>query len=207
MVYLITPNDYSTHRDDLDAMYRLRHKVFFDKLRWQVTSQDGMEKDEYDENHTYYLIFKDKNNVVRGCQRYIPMNHACMFDGPFDFVLPNLKDYKNAKHWEASRLAVDYDFVEEYTKEDAQKVFTRISAASMLLGLDAEIKSFLTLSYPSVARVLSQQFSTSFLARSFVNNEEIQVTEYPPLDESYAKLRDKISLPNEEPVYMLCDRG
>ena len=46
MVYLITPNDYASHRADLDAMYRLRHKVFFEKLKWQVKSQDNMEKDE-----------------------------------------------------------------------------------------------------------------------------------------------------------------
>ncbi len=207
MVYLITPNEYSTHRDDLDAMYRLRHKVFFEKLKWQVNSEDGMEKDEYDENNTYYLIFKDKNNIVRGCQRYIPMNNPCMFDGPFDFVLSNLKDYKNAQHWEASRMAVDYDFAEGYTKEDAKNVCCRILAASVLFGLDAEIKSFVTLSYPSPARILSQFFSTSLLARSVVNNEEIHVTEYSPLAESYSKLLDKINLPANEPVYILQGQG
>jgi len=202
MVYLITPNDYASHRADLDAMYRLRHKVFFEKLKWQVKSQDNMEKDEYDENNTFYLIYKDQNNIVRGCHRYIPMNHSCMFDGPFDFVLPNLKDYKNAKYWEASRLAIDCDFLEENPTE-ARKVIVRISAASMQLGLDAEIKSFLTLSYPSVARLLSQFFSTSLLASSSVNDEEIHVTEYPPLAESYAKLLGKINLPKNEPVYIL----
>lgn len=207
MVYLITPNEYSTHRDDLDAMYRLRHKVFFEKLKWQVNSEDGMEKDEYDENNTYYLIFKDKNNIVRGCQRYIPMNNPCMFDGPFDFVLSNLKDYKNAQYWEASRLAVDYDYAEGYTKDDARNVCKRIFAASILLGQDAEIKSFVTLSYPAMIKLLSQFFSTSLLARSFVNNEEIHVTEYFPLSESYANLLDKINLPANEPVYILQGQG
>jgi N-acyl-L-homoserine lactone synthetase len=203
MVYLITPNDYASHRADLDAMYRLRHKVFFEKLKWQVKSQDNMEKDEYDENNTFYLIYKDQNNIVRGCHRYIPMNHSCMFDGPFDFVLPNLKDYKNAKYWEASRLAVDYDFSQEYTTKDAKNICSRIFAASVLLGLDAEIEGFVTLSYPSVARILPQFFLTSLLASATINNEEVHVTQYSPTNESYAKLLSRINLPKNEPVYIL----
>ena len=203
MVYLITPNDYASHRADLDAMYRLRHKVFFEKLKWQVKSQDNMEKDEYDENNTFYLIYKDQNNIVRGCQRYIPMNHSCMFDGPFDFVLPNLKDYKNAKYWEASRMAVDYNFDETYKKQEAQKVCCRILAASSLFGMDAEIENFLTLSYPSAARILSWFFSTSLLASTTINNEEVHVTQYLPTNESYAKLLSRINLPKNEPVYIL----
>jgi len=191
MVYLITPNDYATHREDLDAMYRLRHKVFFEKLNWQVKSQDGMEKDEYDENYTYYLIYKDKNNVVRGCQRYIPMNNPCMFDGPFDFVLPNLQDYKSGDYWEASRFAIDYDFGEGYEKEEAKQVFTRILAASMLMGLDAKIKSFITLSYPSVVKLGSRYFPMLLLAKSLVNNsEEIHATEYLPSIDALNKLKN-----------------
>lgn len=200
MVYLITPNDYSAHRDDLDAMYRLRHKVFFEKLNWQVASQNGMEKDEYDENYTYYLIYKDKNNVVRGCQRYIPMNNPCMFDGPFDFVLPNLKDYKNANYWEASRLAVDYDYGEGYTKEDARNICSKIFAASVLLGLDADVKGFITLSYPSVIKLVTRYFSTALLAKSFVNDEEIHVTNYLPEANAYSKLMNSLNLANETDI-------
>ncbi|MCE2716015.1 MAG: acyl-homoserine-lactone synthase [Pseudomonadota bacterium] len=199
MVYLITPNDYATHREDLDAMYRLRHKVFFEKLNWQVKSQDGMEKDEYDENYTYYLIYKDKNNVVRGCHRYIPMNNPCMFDGPFEFAFPDLKKYKNAKYWEASRLAVDFNFDAEYTKDDAKNVCVRIFAASVLLGLDADVKGFITLSYPSVIKIVSRYFKTSRLERSSVNGEEIHVTKYIPTTEAYDNLTKGLNLVNALP--------
>lgn len=197
MVYLITPNDYSTHRDDLDAMYRLRHKVFFEKLNWQVTSQDGMEKDEYDENYTYYLIYKDKNGIVRGCQRYIPMNHPCMFDGPFDFVLPNLKDYKKPEYWEASRLAVDYDYAAGYEKEDARSICNKIFAASILLGLDANVRGFVTLSFPSIIKIVTRYFETLLLAKSSINGEEIHATIYMPSIDAYHKLKNSLSAINQ----------
>lgn len=201
MIYLVTPENYSLHRADLDAMYRLRHKVFFEKLSWQVQSHEGMEKDEYDEHNTYYLIYKDKNNIIRGCQRYISMIHSCMFDGPFSFILPNLKDFKKPEYWEASRMAVDYDCVGDYTKLHAVSVCREILAASTYFGLKQKIKSFLTLSYPAPARILSQHFSTSLVARSTINNEEILVTSYPPLEESYKKLVEKLNLSPNEPIY------
>jgi acyl homoserine lactone synthase len=202
MIYLVTPENYFLHRDDLDAMYRLRHKIFFEKLNWQVKSDSGMEKDEYDENNTYYLIYKDKNNIVRGCQRYISMINSCMFDGPFDFILQNLKDFKKPEYWEASRLAVDYDYDEHYTKEYGITVCQGIFAASLHFALKQGIKKFLTLSYPSVARILSQHFSTSLVASSTINGEEIVVTSYPPLKESYEKLLVKLNHSPAEPIYV-----
>ena len=61
MLILIDPSNYEFHRQDLDDMYRLRHKVFYEELKWDVKSVNGMEKDEYDEKHAHYIIYKEQN--------------------------------------------------------------------------------------------------------------------------------------------------
>lgn len=43
----------------LRAMFRLRHAIFHDRLGWDVTSDNGMEHDEYDEINPVYMIVKD----------------------------------------------------------------------------------------------------------------------------------------------------
>ena len=83
MLYLIDPDNYHLHKNDLNEMYQLRHRVFFEQMKWHVSSENGMEKDEYDEQDMYYLIYKDDQGIVRGCVRFIEMTHTCMFDGPF----------------------------------------------------------------------------------------------------------------------------
>lgn len=87
MIIFIEPSTYHVYRQELEGVYRLRHQVFYEKLKWQVNSQNGLEKDEYDESNTYYLVYKDPEGKIRGCQRYIEMCHNCMFDGPFSFML------------------------------------------------------------------------------------------------------------------------
>ena len=110
MLYLIDPDNYHLHQNDLEQMYRLRHTVFFDKMKWQVSSIHGMEKDQYDEKNAYYLIYKDSHGIIRGCVRFIEMIHDCMFDDPFKHLLPNIEDYKKPRYWELSRLAVDHTY-------------------------------------------------------------------------------------------------
>lgn len=193
MIILIEPSNYHLHQEDLEGMYRLRHQVFYEELKWQVNSSNGLEKDEYDENNTYYLVFKDDDGKIRGCQRYIEMNNPCMFDGPFKFMLEGLQHYKRRGFWEASRLAIDTSFSGTYTLERSKIVCSSILAASMLMGLELlENTEFITLSYPSVAKLsLRKGLNLTILKEGTVNDETIVVSSYPPSQESLKKmLRD-----------------
>ncbi len=134
MLYLIAPNNYDSHRQDLDEMYKLRYRVFSKELKWDVKIHDGMEKDEFDERNAYYIIAKDEKGVVRGCQRLIEMTNPCMFDGPFSSFLSSLKDFKQPGYWEASRFAVDHSYDETYTKENSWACALSLLAGALEFG-------------------------------------------------------------------------
>lgn len=198
MLYLIDPSNYACHRQDLDNMYRLRDKVFSQKLNWDVKSENGMEKDEYDEKDAYYIVYKDKQGVIRGCQRMIEMTNRCMFDGPFKFVFSDYKDFKRPGYWEVSRLAVDYEYDENYTKNDAQKVYYALLAAKMHFGLEfAKVEAFMCITFPAFSKLMSLGgIVMAPLTQTTINGDKIVVSAYPPLKVSYERLLKKM---NHEP--------
>lgn len=202
MLILIDPSNYEFHRQDLDDMYRLRHKVFYEKLKWDVTSVNGMEKDEYDEKHAHYIIYKDEQGVVRGCIRLIEMTNPCMFDGPFKFMLPDLKDFKYQGYWETSRVAVDYNFDETYTIKTASHISASIFAAAMHFGLNLEkIELFLGISFPSIAKLYSTyNIIGALITDRNVNGAQLTVVGYTPLHYTYKKLLKRISYDPSKPL-------
>jgi len=202
MLYLISPSNYDLHRDDLDEMYKLRYRVFSKELKWDVKTQDGMEKDEFDEKNAYYIIAKDKKGIVRGCQRLIEMTNPCMFDGPFNSFLTSLRDFKYPGYWEASRFAVDHSYDDTYTLKDAQRLVPTLLAGVMEFGLKVgNVECFLTLSFPSVAKLASLYgLLVTSLKQNGTGEAALTVSAYPPLNVSYKKLLKKIGYTATEPL-------
>ncbi len=202
MIYLITPENYKCYRTELDNMYRLRHKVFFEQLKWQVNSNDGMEKDEFDEKNAHYLIYKDEKGIIRGCQRLIEMKNPCMFDGPFKFFLSDLSDFKRPGYWEASRFAIDHEFDENYTSKKAQEVCLWLLAASVYFGLEIQPMEFcLSISMPSVKKLYSHYgFIGATLAERKINNDVVVVNGYKPLTYTYDAIMKRLTPDLKSPV-------
>ena len=195
MLILIDPSNYEFHRQDLDDMYRLRHKVFYEKLKWDVKSVNGMERDEYDEKHAHYIIYKDEQGVVRGCIRLIEMTNPCMFDGPFKFLFSDLKEFKRPRYWEISRLGVDCRFDEAYTPRMSSHITASIFAATIHFGLKLKnIRLFLILSFPHLIKLCTSHkvILAPILDRKFDDNQ-LLITGCPPNHYSYKKLLEKIS--------------
>ena len=89
------------------GMYRLRHMVFHDRLGWEVNSDEGMERDEFDLDEAVYVLVKGEESHVEGCWRLLPTTGPYMLKD----VFPQLLDGKPApeRHdvWELSRFALD----------------------------------------------------------------------------------------------------
>jgi N-acyl-L-homoserine lactone synthetase len=205
MLYLIGPDNYSLYKQELDDMYKLRHKVFFEHMQWQVRSDNGMEKDIYDEKETYYLIYKDEQGVIRGCVRFIEMINDCMFDGPFDFALPKLANFKRPRCWELSRLAIDCEYDETYTQEMAQKIGLNLLTGYLYFGLELEqIECTLLIAYPqTIDLYTSYGLVFSELNKIVLNsdtNEVISVSAFPTLNYCYDKMVRNLGLDTRQPV-------
>lgn len=60
-------NNAAEYRHLLDEMFRLRARVFRDRLKWDVVVTDGMERDRYDDEGPVYMIYTDEDQkTVRG---------------------------------------------------------------------------------------------------------------------------------------------
>lgn len=110
--------EYPTHSEHkllIEAMLRLRAKVFADRLNWQVDSRDGLERDSFDdEDPTYILAVEDDRQVV-GCVRLLlPMRSSMLVE-----VFPELLDESLRPHErmiESSRFCVDKDLLLQSAK-------------------------------------------------------------------------------------------
>ncbi len=62
---LVQGRNAHKHPDLIDQMFRLRAKVFADRLGWSVTVANGRERDRYDDlDPLYALALNDEGGVV-----------------------------------------------------------------------------------------------------------------------------------------------
>lgn len=90
-----------------ESMFRLRHKVFFETLQWDVPSIDGMEIDDYDDEESVYVLSKRYgSNDVEGCIRLRPTTSRYMLKDTFPMLLGGEPAPEQENIWEISRFAV-----------------------------------------------------------------------------------------------------
>lgn len=107
MLCLISPNRASEFSQEIEDMHRLRHRVFKDRLEWEVTCRDGMEFDEYDDFDPTYLLARGNDGAIAGCVRLLPTEGPNMLRDTFPQLLEEVDAPSDAKIWESSRFALD----------------------------------------------------------------------------------------------------
>lgn len=189
MIILIRPSDYNIHRQDLDCIYRLRFEVFYKKLQWDVLISENSEYDQYDEKNAYYLAYKDKQGLIRGCLRLIEMNHECMFDGPFRFLSLNLQPFKFSGAWEVSRFATDPNLGYGRTQ-----VTIYLLAALYYFCLKIKrVDLFFAITCPAIARLYKQYGMTGdIVEKGEFKEQKLLVMAYKPLLFVYKTLLSQI---------------
>jgi len=105
----ITIDPANEHRIDpsaLHSMFRLRHNVFRQRLGWSVPSQQGLERDAYDEIAPVYLVARQNGRRVTGCLRLLPTTGPYMLRDTFPTLLAGESAPADERTWDISRLAV-----------------------------------------------------------------------------------------------------
>ncbi|MBK8569364.1 MAG: GNAT family N-acetyltransferase [Nitrosomonadales bacterium] len=109
-IMLAQHGDGSLNRQAAMGMYRLRHDVFHDRLGWEVTSDNGMEHDEFDRANPVYVLVRgdgdEDENEVLGCWRLLPTTGPNMLKDTFPQLLHGQCAPQQADVWELSRFAV-----------------------------------------------------------------------------------------------------
>jgi len=93
--------------NDITAMYRLRARVFRDRMGWDIPTIAGMEVDGYDALGPHYMVIKDPSGRVCGCWRMMPTEGPNMLRDTFSQLLEGKSAPAGRHIWELSRFAIE----------------------------------------------------------------------------------------------------
>jgi N-acyl-L-homoserine lactone synthetase len=96
----------------LDAMHRLRLRVFGQRLAWSVVDESGRESDEFDLLNPTYIVALSATSQIAGCVRLLPATGPTMLERTFPQLLANGRLNAHPAMIESSRFCVDTALVE-----------------------------------------------------------------------------------------------
>lgn len=97
---------HSFELGELAQMYRLRAKIFGERMGWNVAVTAGMEIDDYDAQSPYYMLVRDGFGSVCGCWRLLPTQGPYMLRDTFPELLHGRDAPASPGIWELSRFAI-----------------------------------------------------------------------------------------------------
>jgi acyl homoserine lactone synthase len=88
------------------AVASYRHKIFIERLGWQLPVQNGLERDQFDRPDTLYVVARDDNGEICGCARLLPTVRPYLLSEVFPQLMNGLPPPASHDVWELSRFAV-----------------------------------------------------------------------------------------------------
>jgi acyl homoserine lactone synthase len=82
-----------------------RHKIFIQRLGWNLPTQDGLELDQFDRPDTIYVVARDTRGAICGCARLLPTMKPYLLGDVFANLMGGLPPPRHEKIWELSRFA------------------------------------------------------------------------------------------------------
>ncbi len=131
MIRIFNRNSRKQYPQDIDAMFRLRKRVFHDLLKWDVSVRGDWEIDQYDDaNPLYVLSYSDQTGRLRGSLRLLPTLGPNMLDDTFPILLGGNPEVRDASVWESSRFCIDPEI-----SQDRGSNHVTIAAAELMCGV------------------------------------------------------------------------
>lgn len=85
-------------------LFEYRHKVFIEQLGWELKTNGSIETDEFDNEHTCYVIAKNNEGNITGCSRLLPTTQPYLLECIFPMLLEGVFPPKSKDIWELSRF-------------------------------------------------------------------------------------------------------
>jgi acyl homoserine lactone synthase len=144
---------FGRHLDLLAAMYRLRRRVFKDRLNWSVSVSGDLELDVFDALKPIYLMAVSDGAVI-GCVRLLPTTGPTMLGETFPGLLDGQTPPRSTRILESSRFCVDTELAAELAGSGLNRATFILFAAMMeyLRAMDAD--SIVTVTDTRMERIL-----------------------------------------------------
>ncbi len=143
---IVTVEQINAHKYPtlLDEMFRLRARIFYDRLGWDVTVVDGKERDKYDDEAPVYIIYADDDTGgIKGSLRLLPTTGPTLLADTFADTLPDAALISAPTIWECTRFCLDDKMLDRGNRDELQIASGILIAALGEVGLKAGIESVL----------------------------------------------------------------
>lgn len=212
MLILIKPEHNSVFASQIASMYRLRHRVFKERLGWNVDVHDGIEKDQFDAASPAYLVRLDAVDAVTACVRLLPTTGPYMLRDTFANLASGRLLPNSPLVWESSRFAIQPAGSTEMATNGLSNATFELFAAMIEFGLARDLSEIVTVTDLRVERILRRagwplrrlgEPSTIDTTRAVAGSLEISL-------EALQRVRETsgITMPVLwEPAWKACDKG
>ncbi|MEO1562858.1 MAG: acyl-homoserine-lactone synthase [Pseudomonadota bacterium] len=139
----------------LDEMYRLRARVFNERLGWEVKVENGMEIDEFDYLDPAYVIGLDDNGEVVSCVRALQTTGNHMLSDVFYEILGGQPPLRSVSLWESTRFCVDTNRLSNRS-ESISLAMCEIMIGSLEFAQRSGIEDIITVIDPIIDRLLKR---------------------------------------------------
>lgn len=103
---IFTQENTRNSADIIDGILRLRHDTFIERLDWEIPSENGRERDRFDDLAPHHIAVTDQARNVKGCWRALPTTGDYMLKSVFPQLLQGEAAPQHERVWEISRFAV-----------------------------------------------------------------------------------------------------
>jgi len=155
MYLLIQAHEYHKHTELLDQSFRLRKRVFADRLGWDVSVSGHRERDRYDELHPAYLLWCDEDRrQLYGSVRLMPTTGPTLLYDVFRETFPDVCGLIAPGIWEGTRMCIDEDALErDFTDMRPDRAFCLLLLALCEAALANGIHTMISNYEPHMRRV------------------------------------------------------
>jgi acyl homoserine lactone synthase len=147
-----TVSDFSPEFENAVAQYR--HKIFIERLGWQLPVADGMERDQFDRTDTLYVIARNAGGAICGCARLLPTTRPYLLGDIFPNLLAGAPVPCDDATWELSRFAVASIDAAPASQTDAARNTRALLAAAIRAAAENGARRLITVSPLGIERLL-----------------------------------------------------
>lgn len=153
-VIALNHHQFDEHLNLLDTMYRLRRRIFKDRLDWSVSTSGDLEIDVYDVlNPTYLLVMQNAIEVV-GCVRLLPTTGPTMLADTFSVLLDGRQPPRSPRILESSRFCIDTQRANELAENGLRRATFILFAAMLECLRFSNANSIVTVTDVRMERIL-----------------------------------------------------
>jgi acyl-homoserine lactone synthase len=135
MVFIVNAENRWKFAENLVRMHQQRKTVFVDELQWNIPLNEGLEVDQYDRDHTLYLLaLNDSGTEVLASARLLPTIHPHLMSD----VFPHLCSHPRPQGddvWEASRFCASPELTARKRLQLLWQMLCAITETSLLYGV------------------------------------------------------------------------